>query len=283
MRGALRTLLAGAAALIGAATAHAAAPKAPADMRLYVLDCGYIKVTDPRVLPFFGVTMEDLGGNADMPVTCYLIHHGSDWLMFDAGNGDWRHGVPPEIIAGMVYEAPKTVADQLKAIGIAPADVNWLAVSHYHLDHVGNVPLFPNARLLIQRKELDATLADPPPFTPAASVLRLTKPGVVPVDGEKDVFGDGTVVLEPTPGHTPGHQSLLVRLPHTGSVILSGDLYHYAAELKLHKMSDRERGGETPASRAKIEALAAKEHAPIWIEHDLAGFNSLKKAPDFYD
>lgn len=281
----LRSALSGLAlifASVATASTAPAVPKAP-PVRLYVLDCGFIKVTDPSVLPFFGVTLADLGGQADMPVSCYLIRHGDQWMMFDAGNGDWRHAMPPEIIAGMVYETPKTLADQLKAIGVAPADVRYLAISHVHLDHVGNVAMLPKARLLIQRKELEAALAEPAPFIPAAAALRLTRPGVVPLDGDEDVFGDGSVTLLSTPGHTPGHQSLLVRLPRTGPVILTGDLYHYPAELRLHKISDHERATEAPASRARIEALAQKEKAQIWIGHDLAGVRATKKAPDFYE
>lgn len=259
----------------------AAPPEEPL-VRLYVLDCGYIRST-PAVTAYFGVTITDVDGQADMPVVCYLIRHNANWLLFDAGNGDWRAPIPTESFAGMTYEVSRTLVGQLQALGLKPDDIGRVAISHFHLDHVGNLGLFTRSNILLQRNELDAALADPPAFVPASAMLRLTRPGITVLDGDTDVFGDGTVTLLATPGHTPGHQSLMVKLKNTGPVILNGDLYHYRAELVLNKLPPHEIGKGTAESRERVEALASLEKAQIWIAHDLAGYISAKKAPAYYD
>lgn len=269
-------------ALLLSPTVALAAETAAPTVQLHVLDCGYIR-SAPSVTAYFGVTIADVGGTADMPVACYLIRHNADWMLFDAGNGDWRAPIPAETFAGMTYEVPRTLAAQLQALGLKPDDIGRVAVSHAHLDHVGNLALFTKANVLIQRKELEAAIADPPFFSPASAILRLTRPGVTALEGDTDVFGDGTVTLLATPGHTPGHQSLMVRLKNTGTVILTGDLYHYRAELTLRKLPPHEVSSGTAESRARIEVLAAREQAQIWIEHDLGAFTAARKAPAFYD
>jgi len=104
------------------------------------------------------------------------------------------------------------------------------------------------------------------------------------LDGDHDVFGDGAVVIKSTPGHTPGHQSLLVNLQRTGPVVLSGDLYHYQAERTKHTMPPREAAeGVTAQSRAAMDAFLAKTGAALWIQHDIVHWRQLKKAPEYYD
>jgi glyoxylase-like metal-dependent hydrolase (beta-lactamase superfamily II) len=103
------------------------------------------------------------------------------------------------------------------------------------------------------------------------------------LDGDHDVFGDGTVTLVATPGHTPGHQSLMVRLQNTGTIILTGDLYHYAAERTLKRLPNNDNKELTAASRAKVDALLSKPRTQLWIQHDIVGNATLKKAPAYYD
>jgi N-acyl homoserine lactone hydrolase len=138
----------------------------------------------------------------------------------------------------------------------------------------------------VQRPEWHSVFADDLPRPPLEfarfSGLKTSK--TVLLDGDHDVFGDGTVVIKSTPGHTPGHQSLFVNLPRTGPVVLSGDLYHYAAERTKHTMPPRETAeGVTATSRVAMEAFIAKTGATLWIQHDLPNWRQLKKSPEYYD
>ena len=103
-------------------------------------------------------------------------------------------------------------------------------------------------------------------------------------DDEHDVFGDGSVIIKLAPGHTPGHQVLYLRLPRTGSVLLSGDLYHFPEARALNRVTifDFDQA-QTAVSREAIEAFLTKTGAQLWIQHDDIGNSRLKKAPDYYE
>jgi N-acyl homoserine lactone hydrolase len=106
------------------------------------------------------------------------------------------------------------------------------------------------------------------------------------LDGDYDVFGAGTVVILSTPGHTPGHQSLLVKLKKTGAVVLSGDLYHYPAERTLPNFTPFAGLGDPAqevASKAKIEMVLKEKKAKLWIQHDIVANAALKKSPAYYE
>src|SRR6476620_3294056 len=117
------------------------------------------------------------------------------------------------------WRRPKTLASQLESLGVKPADIKYVAVSHTHTDHIGNVELFPQAMLLVQKAEYEW----PNPL--GVGRFKAEHP-VTKLEGDHDVFGDGSVTILSTPGHTPGHQSLLVNLNETGAVLLSGDAVH---------------------------------------------------------
>jgi N-acyl homoserine lactone hydrolase len=103
------------------------------------------------------------------------------------------------------------------------------------------------------------------------------------IEGDHDVFGDGSVVLLSTPGHSPGHQSLYVKLAHTGGVVISGDLYHYSAERTLGRVPPREQSLETPASRKRIEDFLQRTHSQLWIGHAIDWYRDAVKSPGWYD
>ena len=101
---------------------------------------------------------------------------------------------------------------------------------------------------------------------------------------DKDVYADGTIVIKFTPGHTPGHQSLFLKLPRTGPALLSGDLYHYPEEMKLKVVPSFDFNQEqTAKSRAMIEDLVSKNKAQLLIQHDVVNSANLKKSPQYYD
>jgi len=178
----------------------------------------------------------------------------------------------------------KTLASQLEELGIAPTDITHLAFSHFHADHVGNANLFTAATLYIQAAEYDAAFGlDPAQFNFNRDLYgKLRANPTVQLNGDHDVFGDGSVVILSTPGHTPGHQSLLVRLPRRGAVVLSGDMVHFRENWDNRIVPARNFArNESLESMQRIAALLEAEHAQLWINHDKAQSASLPKAPEY--
>ncbi|MGY3467896.1 N-acyl homoserine lactone hydrolase [Bradyrhizobium sp. LM6.11] len=167
--------------------------------KLYVLNCGEGTAGDiSRWTPGLNE-----GKTMDFVDSCYLIKHTKGWFLWDTGIADavaaMPNGLPPADPKAVAWRRPKTLAAQLDQIGVKPADVKVMAVSHTHPDHIGNVELFPQATLYVQRTEYDWPGANNEPrFKPSHPVELLA--------GDKDVFGDGSVTILSTPGHTPGHQ-----------------------------------------------------------------------------
>jgi glyoxylase-like metal-dependent hydrolase (beta-lactamase superfamily II) len=245
--------------------------------KLYILNCGEGVAGDiSRWSP--GV---NVGKPMDFVDNCYLVHHAQGWLLWDTGVTDAIAAMPegqaPADPRMTHWRRPKTLAAQLEGLGLKPADVKYLAISHSHPDHIGNVGLFPQAMLLVQKAEYEW----PTPF--GAGRFKPEQP-VTKVEGDHDVFGDGSVTILATPGHTPGHQSLLVKLPKTGALVLSGDAVHFKSNWENRGVpSNNTDKDQTLASMQRIADVLAKEKAQLWINHDKAQRDSLKMAPEFYD
>lgn len=179
----------------------------------------------------------------------------------------------------------KPLLAQLAEAGYSPADITHLALSHYHWDHTANANAFAGATWLVRQSERDAMFAptNPGAARPATyAALRNSKTTII-VDEEYDIFGDGSVVLKRAPGHTPGHQVLYVKLPETGAVVLSGDLYHFQESRSLRRIPTFEVSQEqTASSREAIEVFLTRTRAQLWIQHDQVGNARLKKSPLFY-
>jgi N-acyl homoserine lactone hydrolase len=172
----------------------------------------------------------------------------------------------------------KTLAAQLAAIGMKPSDIRFVAVSHTHGDHIGNVDMFADSTLLIQKAEFDWSFAPDkrPPFKAERPSRKL--------EGDLDVFGDGSITIISTPGHTPGHQSLLVHLSRTGWVVLSGDAVHFKDNWDNRRVASMNTSAEqTLASLKRIADLMAEKKAQLWINHDQPQSVSQKHLPEFYD
>jgi N-acyl homoserine lactone hydrolase len=258
-------------------------PKPPKLVRLYVFDNGVIKGIDPARFDF---KKEELA-TTEMVCASYLIVHPKGTLMWDTGaipDADLKPDSSP--VTQGLFTATKTLKSQLAAVGYAPKDLTYIALSHYHIDHIANANDFAGAKWIVQQPERDAMFAEKSPaITNLAKYVALKDSKTQILNGEDyDVFGDGTVVVKAAYGHTPGHQVLYLKLAKTGPVLLAGDLYHYQEERSTGKVPTFEYNKEqTLASRAAIEAFLKKTGAQLWIEHDLANFTKLKKAPAYYD
>jgi glyoxylase-like metal-dependent hydrolase (beta-lactamase superfamily II) len=256
---------------------------APKMLRLYVFDCGVIKGLDPAL---FNFKREEVA-ETSFAVPCYLIVHPKGTLMWDVGvipDSAFKDDGQP--VTQGPSTATRTLKSQLAEIGYSPSDITYLAHSHYHGDHIANSNEFASSTWLVRKVERDAMFAAKPPALVDPkdySELKDSKTIILTKD-EYDVFGDGKVIIKSAPGHTPGHQVLILKLAKTGPVMLAGDLYHYPEERKLNRVPTFEYNKEQSlASRAMIEEYCKKTGTQLWIEHDYVHNSKLKKSPQYYD
>ena len=249
----------------------------PGVEKLYILNCGEGVAGDiSRWSP--GVNE---GKSMDFVDNCYLIKHSQGWFLWDTGITDevatMPNGLAPADPKAVTWHRPKTLAGQLDQLGVKPSDIKAMAISHTHPDHIGNVEMFPRAMLYVQKAEYEWPGANNAPrFKPEHPVTEL--------EGDRDVFGDGSLIILSTPGHTPGHQSLLVRLPKTGPVILSGDAVHFKSNWENRGVPVNNFSKDlTLASMQKLSDTLTREKAQLWINHDKAQRDTLKMSPEFYD
>src|SRR5580765_2481754 len=262
-------ILVGVGALAGSSTR---AQQSVQSLRLYVLDCG------------------DLGGASPLAVPVYLVVHPRGSLLWEAGtlpdslveSGGSTENLLPNIRRA---KSSKTLRSQLAQIGYTPDRITYFALSHYHDDHTANANDYRGSTWLVQKAEREAMFTDPPPRFADASFYSALKDSktVVINNTDHDVFGDGSVVLKFAPGHTPGHQMLLLRLPKTGLVFLSGDIYHLPGEReKLTEIPTSDSNRDVSlVTRPAIEAFIKQSGATLWIQHDMALFKTLKKSPEY--
>ena len=273
--------------------AQTPAPKAtpPKAMRLYVLDCGLLNITREGVERYHVTTTEV--GETRMPVPCFLVAHPQGTLMWDVGvipdddvekaaASGARYDVNPTAAAVVT----RTLRGQLAAIGYRPADITYVAVSHAHKDHTANLNQFATATWLTPRAERDFMWKPNNERVEPRFFSALEKSKWVPLDkDEYDVFGDGAAIIKAAPGHTPGHQVLVLNLAKTGKVMVAGDLYHYLPEREFNRAPPANEFNveQSAASRAKIEEYLKATKAAIWIEHVWADNARLKQSPQFYE
>jgi N-acyl homoserine lactone hydrolase len=248
--------------------------------KVFILDGGVAKVEDGSIY--------SPGINVGVPMTlscnAYLIRHRGNWLLWDTGTQDDLAREPEgRIVAhGIQGIVRKTLASQLDEIGVNPDDIGTIAISHAHFDHVGTCRLFRKAKWVAQRAEYEAMFgSDPEEFGYLPELYETMRHNAVElVDGDHDIFGDGAVRLIFTPGHTLGHCSLLVRLPETGPVLLSGDVAHNRDNFRCRRVPSFNADKEaTTASMEKVEGLLRAEKATMWVNHDTAQSESLPHAP----
>jgi N-acyl homoserine lactone hydrolase len=244
--------------------------------RMYVLECGQGHTGDmSRWTPG-----KNVGVPMDIVDNCYLIKHAQGYFLWDTGIADAIAAMPngeQAPPAGISWVRPKTLAAQLQELGVKPDDIKYVGISHTHPDHAGNVELFPKSMLMVQKAEYDWPDAKGGPrFKPEHPVTKL--------EGDRDVFGDGSVTILSTPGHTPGHQSLLVKLPKTGAVLLTGDAVHFKANWDGKVVPganfDKEK---TASSMTRMADVLAQNKGEIWINHDKTLRETTKLSPQFYE
>ena len=255
-----------------------------AAIKLYIFDCGTIGAMNPAS---YDLKAEEIKGSLDFITPCYLVVHPTGTLMWDVGQiPDANFPANGGPATQSVFTSTKKLLPQLAAVGYKPADITYMAMSHYHSDHTANANEFAASNWIVQQAEREAMFgATPPRMSQTAYFSKLKDANTIVVPNrDHDVFGDGTVVIKSTPGHSPGHQSLFLRLPKTGPVVLAGDLYHYLEERTLDRVPTFEANREqTRASRKALEEFLKQSGAQLWIQHDPALHAKLPKAPQFVE
>jgi N-acyl homoserine lactone hydrolase len=261
-----------AGAVISLAAALQAEPAKPApDMALTRLDCGTPQAPT-RVNDRFSDTYAYGEARIQFVFSCYLIKHGDDYMLWDTGHSMSAPNVAPKV----------SVVDQIAKLNVTPDQIKYVGISHYHADHTGQVASFPKATVLIGKADWDAISAPKPGqgvnFQPFEAWIK-GESKVEPLALDKDVFGDGSVIVLRTPGHTPGHSSVLVKLK-SGNYILVGDAIHFRENYNTDGVPafnyDR---AQTVASIERIKKLAANMKATVVIQHDARDIAKLPAYP----
>ena len=251
---------------------HTPAQAAAEMMSLTRLDCGTPQPPIP-VNERFSDTFAYGDLKLQFVYSCYLIKHGDQYLLWDTGHSMTAPKVAPQV----------SIVDQLDKIGFKPEQITYVGVSHYHADHTGQVASFPKATLLIGQADWNAITAPHPAagvnFAPFEGWIKGDNK-VEPQPNDKDVFGDGSVIMLNTPGHTPGHHSLLVKLPQMGNVVISGDAVHFRENWDNNGVpsfnSDR---AQTLASIARLKGIVTTFKATLIIQHDARDIEKLPAFP----
>ena len=249
-----------------------ATAQAPAEVTLTRIDCG-TGATPTDVNQRFSDTFAYKDLKLTFTFSCYLIKHGADYMVWDTG-----------FAPGSNANAPKVgIVDRLKEVNVTPDQVKFVGISHFHGDHTGQLDPFKNATLLIGKGDWDGVTATPP--VPGANAAGFKswideKRKVEPLPVDKDVFGDGSVIVLRTPGHTPGHSCLLVKLKDMGPVVLSGDLVHFRENHEHTGVPwfnfDR---AQSVASIERVKQLVANLKATLIIQHDMRDIGKLPAFP----
>jgi len=271
--------------LLLAACAQTGGERAAGVERMYVIDCGENHVSDlSRWTPGVNVGKPWVFANH-----CYLVKHAHGWMLWDTGNPDRIAALPNGLRNpnGLITAfMKKPLAESLRELGVAPASIQHFALSHGHGDHSGNANLFGASTIYMQAVEHDAIFGPEPQkfgFI-AANFEKLRTSRIVKLQGEYDVFGDGSVTIKPAPGHTPGSQVLVVRLPKTGLVVLSGDMVHLTDNWAAKRAPSFNFSQETSLrSMSEIEAFMQRTGAKLWINHDKEQHASIPKAPQWVE
>jgi len=273
------------------------AAQANSKTRLYRLNCGEVDVADLNV---FSIDKHYTGKSKTLVSSCYLIQHGENFLIWDTGIDNTLIETPESPEHGFHKTVQLSLQDQLKELDLGASDITHVAVSHGHGDHAGNLPLFKNSELLIQKTEYDFMKNTPDKAKAAYLGVEFFKDflhgegKVNVVDGDYDVFGDKSVQLISLPGHTIGHMGLMVHLKNAGPVILSGDQWHFSENrindgvptfnFDVEKDGKEFKGGEqTRESSAKLETLIKNKDALLIIQHEPRHVRRLPAFPAYLD
>lgn len=253
----------------------------PPSIKLYAFDCGRIDVAN---MTTFSDTGDYDNKSAQLTDPCFLIVHPKGTLIWDTGLSDSLIK-KPETMGVFHFTKSVSLQDSLKKINLKPSDITYVTISHSHFDHASGLNQFPNSTWILQKTELNYAKTHPNAYVIDVSQLKNFKTAHVKIiNGDYDVFGDGTVKILYTPGHTPGHQSLELKLPQAGVIILSGDAFHQKTSVEpLRIPTGNTSRAETMASADRIKTVIKNTNGRLVVQHDQQDFEALPKFPNYLD
>ena len=293
-----RTLLLGvaASALAWAGLAASASAASPDGMKLYVFSSGALTLDK-------SVIQNGASGKTKIPVGFFIIKHPKGNVLFDCGNND-RIITDPNywgvLAAGLdPVRTPDVAIDaQMQKIGMKPDDIKYLVLGHFHADHAGNIGKFPHSTVVYQRDEIKSAFWPAPGFatfyiTGDFSMLRAgigkgmaNAQPVIELEGDLDLFGDGSVFIHRAVSHTPGSEMMVVRLPKTGTVVLTSDAVYLKDNLDkniLPSIGSVYNPSGMLDAYAWVRRMQDLEGADVIFAHDPDIFKAHKQAPDSYE
>lgn len=235
-------------------------------------------------------------GNIDWcPVSFYVYKHPKGVVMFDTGNNDKTIADPAgwwgPLAKGFGLKMTKedAIPVQLAKIGMKPSDVKFVVLGHMHLDHAGNMGQFPNATVVVQEDEVKAALDPDIGFSGyyiPGDFADMKNQNVLKINGDFDLFGDGSFRVVRAIGHTKGSQFAVAKLPKTGAVIMTSDVVYLKENLDKNLIPPIP-GSSNPIdaykSYQRIRQIRDAEGAKIFYGHDPEVFKATKQAPEYYD
>lgn len=250
------------------------------DLKIYVLDGGRLITDDASI---FSADGNYKGEHWDMANPCYLVVHPDGMLMWDSGWPDSLADMPDGYNSGRsIWSLPKKLTAQLNEMGVDPNTIDYFALSHSHVDHAGNANLFKCSTVLVDEAERDFMFGETARKSDQfKNYNALEGAKWRTFTNDHDVFGDGSVVILRTPGHTPGHAALLVNLPKDGPMIFTGDLWYTCRCRTTRNIPPYNVSREqTLKSMDRIERLAKEIGARIIIQHDRADWETMPRFPE---
>jgi glyoxylase-like metal-dependent hydrolase (beta-lactamase superfamily II) len=254
------------------------------ELKLYTFSGGTVMVNN---LELFSQDTTYQGQTKEFADPFYVISHPKGNLMWDAGLPEMLVPMPKPYTdpsGAFTVSRKDSVVNQLKTIGMTPDDITYLGLSHTHFDHSGHANAISNATWLVQGSEYDMITSEEIRNSENAGLYEAIKElkNVKKLNGDFDVFGDGSVIIKSMPGHTPGHQVLFLDMPENGPALLTGDLYHLY-ENREHKRvpSFNFDVEQTLSSMNAFEALAKEKNAKVYLQHQKEDFNKMPKAPKY--
>ncbi|MFS4466362.1 N-acyl homoserine lactonase family protein [Maribacter sp. 2210JD10-5] len=252
-------------------------------VKLYTFNGGTVMANK---LELFSQDTTYQGQSKEFADPFYVIVHPKGTLMWDAGLPEGLVASPEPITppgGAFTISRKDSVINQLKSIDMTPKDIDYIALSHSHFDHTGHANVFNESTWLVQETEYDFITSDEVKNSGQGlyeAIQELTN--VKKINGDFDVFGDGSVVIKSMPGHTPGHQVLYLDLVENGPMLLTGDLYHLY-ENREHKRvpSFNTDVTQTKASFEAFETFVKEKDAKVFIQHAKKDFNKMPKAPEY--
>lgn len=252
-----------------------------ANLKVFVLDGGYMALNN---LDLF--TQDESYNNQrkmiDNPV--FIIEHSKGRLIWDVGLpdslADRNTGEIDTITVATLFYVRNKLIDQINAMNLTPDSIDYLAVSHTHIDHIGNANYFKNSTWIVDERELEYAMRD---GTSTSNYDSLRTSKKITFKDSYDVFGDKSVIIHTMPGHTPGHMCLQIKLENE-TILLTGDLYHFNEQRQFKRIPKFNTDVQmTLRSMEKFEKLVNQKKAKVIIQHERAHYTQLPVYPNYLE